>query len=95
MIMWTKHPRLDWIGVLLFIVQSCARFSGSLTTLVLLLCLCGGITGLQSDYDRRHFYYQRGFIPDRLRCAKMMTLCYGAAPNNAVQLPESHYLLIS
>lgn len=39
--------------------------SGSLMTLVLLLCLCGGITGLQSDYDRRHFYYQRSFIPDR------------------------------
>lgn len=55
MIMWTEHPRLDWIGVLSIIVQSCARFSGSLMTLVLLLCLCGGITGLQSDYDRRHF----------------------------------------
>lgn len=29
--------------------------SGSLMTLVLLLCLCGGITGLQSDYDRSIF----------------------------------------
>lgn len=40
MIMWTGHPRLDWTGVLLSIVQSCARFSGSLMTLALLLCLC-------------------------------------------------------
>lgn len=90
MIMGAEYPRLGWIGVLLSIVQSCARFSGSLMTLVLLLCLCGGITGLQSDYDRRHFYYQRRFIPDHLSCAKMMTLCYDAAPNNAVQLPESY-----
>lgn len=65
MIMGVEYPRLGWIGVLSIIVQSCARFSGSLMTLVLLLCLCGGITGLQSDYDRRHLYYQRRFIPDR------------------------------
>lgn len=55
MIMGAEYPRLGWIGVLSIIVQSCGRFSGSLMTLVLLLCLCGGITGLQSDYDRRHF----------------------------------------
>lgn len=69
MIMWTEHPQLDWIGVLSIIVQSCARFSGSLMTLVLLLCLCGGITGLQSDYDRRHFITRGTLYLTALCCA--------------------------
>lgn len=67
--------------------------SGSLMTLVLLLCLCGGITGLRSDYDRRHYYYQRSFIPDRFMlcvCVKRMVVCYVVAPKNAVQPPECY-----
>lgn len=54
---------LDWRSIIYR--AKLREVSRSLMTLVLLLCLCGGITGLQSDYDRRHFYYQRNFIPDR------------------------------
>lgn len=77
MIMGAEHPRLGWTGVLLSIVQSCARFSGSLTTLVLLLCLCGGITGLQSDYDRRHFI---------IRGASYLTVLFCACENDSTAL---------
>lgn len=53
---------LDWRSIIYR--AKLREVSRSLMTLVLLLCLCGGITGLQPDYDRRHFYYQRIFIPD-------------------------------
>lgn len=44
---------LDWRSIIYR--AKLREVSGSLMTLVLLLCLCGGITGLQSDYDRRYF----------------------------------------
>lgn len=51
--------------------------SGSLMTLVLLLCLCGGITGLQSDYDRRHFI---------TRGASYLTVLFCACENDSTAL---------
>lgn len=45
------------------------EISRSLMTLVLLLCLCGGFTGLQSDYDRRHFIIRGDLYLTALCCA--------------------------
>lgn len=79
---------LDWRSI---IYRAELRdVSGSLMTLVLLLCLCGGITGLQPDYDRRHFIIRGTLYLTALLCVyvKRMVVCYVVAPNNAVQLPE-------
>lgn len=75
---------LDWRSIIYR--AELREVSRSLMTLVLLLCLCGGITGLQSDYARRHFIIRGTLYLTVLCCVcvKRMVVCYVVAPNNAV-----------
>lgn len=58
---------LDWRSIIYR--AKLREVSRSLMTLVLLLCLCGGITGLRSDYDRRHFTIRAALYLTVLCCA--------------------------
>lgn len=58
---------LDWRSIIYR--AKLREVSRSLMTLVLLLCLCGGIAGLQSDYDRRHFIIRGDLYLTVLCCA--------------------------